>query len=194
MAELTDNFNYLQPTSFKLTVDRTNYPNLEFFLQSFVHPGMIMNSVEVPYKKITGIPFIGDKLTFNELQANMLLDEDMKSYDEMYSWMRRILDVGNVTAYEASRGTPPSMADITLTILSSHNNVTRQIRYIDCIPTALTDIQFESTSGGESFLVFGASFRFSYFELVGATYTSNVDGSPSITINRSIAGAEITES
>lgn len=194
MAELTDNFNYLQPTSFKLTVDRRNYPNLEFFLQSFIHPGMIMNSVEVPYKKITGIPFIGDKLTFNELQANILLDEDMKSYDEMYSWMRRILDVGNVTAYEASRGTPPSMADITLTILSSHNNLTRQVRYIDCIPTALTDIQFESTAGGESFLVFGASFRFSYFELIGATYRSNVDGSPNITVNRSIAGAEITES
>jgi len=194
MAELTDNFNYLQPTSFKLTVDRQNYPNLEFFCQSFIHPGMIMNAVEVPYKKITGVPFIGDKLTFNELQANILIDEDMKAYDEMYSWMRRVLDVGNVTAYEANVNLPPSMADMTLTILSSHNNLTRQVRYIDCIPTALTDIQFESTAGGESFLIFGASFRFSYFELVGASYTTNVDGSPNITVNRSVAGAEITES
>jgi len=194
MAELTDNFNYLQPTSFKLSVDRRNYPNLEFFLQSFIHPGMIMNSVEIPYKKITGIPFIGDKLTFNELQANILLDEDMKSYDEMYSWMRRLLDVGNITAYEANQDLPPSMADITLSILSSHNNLTRQVRYIDCIPTALTDIQFESTSGGESFITFSASFRFSYFELVGASYTTNVDGSPNITVNRSIAGSTITES
>ena len=66
MADLTQNFNYLQPTSFQLTVDRENYPNLQFFCQSFVHPGMIMNSVEVPYKKVTGVPFIGDKLTFNE--------------------------------------------------------------------------------------------------------------------------------
>jgi len=194
MAELTDNFNYLQPSSFKLTVDRQNYPNLEFFCQSFIHPGMIMNAVEVPYKKITGVPFIGDKLTFNELQANILIDEDMKAYDEMYPWMRRVLDVGNVTAYEANVNLPPSMADMTLTILSSHNNLTRQVRYIDCIPTALTDIQFESTAGGESFLIFGASFRFSYFELVGASYTTNVDGSPNITVNRSVAGAEITES
>ena len=29
MANLTQNFNYLQPTSFKLTIDRKNYPNLE---------------------------------------------------------------------------------------------------------------------------------------------------------------------
>jgi len=186
MAELTQNFNYLQPTSFKLTVDRKNYPNLEFFCQSFIHPGMIMNAVEVPYKKLTGIPFIGDKLTFNELQANILLDEDMKAYDEMYSWMRRILDIPNATPTQRTADQPPSVADMTLTILSSHNNLTRQVRYIDCIPTALTDIQFESTAGGESFIVFGASFRFSYFELSGASYTTSVAGAPSITVERQL--------
>jgi len=186
MASLTENFNYLQPTSFKITIDRKNYPNLEFFCQSFVHPGMIMNSVEVPYQKITGIPFIGDKLTFNELQANIILDENLTSYDEMYSWMRRNLDIEMVTPTQRTADQPPAMSDMTLSILSSHNNTTKQVRYIDCIPTALTDIQFESTSGGESFVVFGASFRFSYFELVGASYTSNVDGSPSITVNRNL--------
>ena len=75
-----------------------------------------------------------------------------------------------------------------MTILSSHNNLTRQVRYIDCIPTALTDIQFESTAGGESFITFGASFRFTYFELVGASYTTNVDGTPSITVTKALAG------
>ena len=49
---------------------------------------------------------------------------------------------------------------------------------------SLTDIQIESPAGGESFVVFGASFRFTYFELEGASYTTNVDGSPSITVNR----------
>jgi len=184
MANLTQNFNYLQPTSFKITIDRKNFPNLEFFCQSFIHPGMIMNSVEVPFRKITGIPLIGDKLTFNELQANIILDEDMKAYDEMYSWMRRNLDIEFVNPTQRTVEQPPTMSDITLSILSSHNNTTKQVKYVDCIPTALTDIQFESTSGGESFVVFGASFRFSYFELSGASYVTNVDGSPSITVNR----------
>ena len=186
MANLTENFNYLQPTSFKITIDRTNYPNLEFFCQSFLHPGMLMNAVELPYKKVAGIPFIGDKLIFNEMQANIILDEDMKAYDEMYSWMRRNLDIDMVSPTQRSTSQPPAMSDITLSILSSHNNQTKQVRYIDCIPTTLTDIQFESTAGGESFITFGATFRFSYFELVGASYTSNVDGSPSITIERNL--------
>ena len=184
MANLTENINFLQPTSFKITIDRKNFPNLEFFCQSFIHPGMIMNSVEIPYQRITGIPLIGDKLTFNEMQANILLDEDMKAYDEMYSWMRRNLDVEHVSPVQRTNDQPPAMSDITLSILSSHNNTTKTIKYVDSIPVSLTDIQFESTAGGESFISFGASFRFTYFELSSASYTSNVDGSPSITVNR----------
>jgi len=168
MATLTNNINYLQPTSFKITIDRKNFPNLEFFCQDFTHPGMIMNAVEQPFRKLASIPFVGDKLTFNELLANIILDENMNAYDEMYQWMRRNLDNNEVTQLNADLNAkiPPTLSDITLSILSSHNNTTKKVRYIDCMPVALTDIQFQSTSSGTEFVTFGASFRFSYFELV----------------------------
>jgi len=165
MATLTTNINYLQPTSFKLVLDRTNYPNLEFFCQNITHPGMLLSSVEVPYQKIQGIPFPGDKLTFNELSANIILDEDMQGYTEMYSWIRRLLDTPERTPLNRAPSAPPHYADITLHILSSHNNTTKQIQYQDCVPTSLGDINFESTSTGDTFITFNASFRFSYFEL-----------------------------
>lgn len=172
MADLTENFNYLQPTSFKLTIDRRNYPNLEFFCQNVTHPGMIMSSVEVPYQKVSGVPFPGDKLTFNELSCNIILDENLKGYSEMFDWMRRLLDnnLNGVPSRTQRRGNamvnPPTYADITLSILSSHNNLTKQVRYIDCVPTSLGDIVFESTASGTEFIVFSSSFRFNYFELV----------------------------
>jgi len=166
MADLTTNFNYLQPTSFKMVLDRKNYPNLEFFCQSFTHPGMLISAVEVPFRKIAGIPQPGDKLTFNELSANVILDEDLEGYTEMYEWIRRILDTDMVSPLNRSDDLPAHFADISLMILSSHNNVTKQIKYLDCTPTAIGDIQFESTSGGDTFITFSASFRFSYFELV----------------------------
>jgi len=171
MATLTDNFNYLQPTSFKLTIDRRNFPNLEFFCQNITHPGMIMSSAELPYQKVAGVPFPGDKLTFNELSANIILDENLQGYSEMYNWIRRLLDtnMGGPLSRAQRRGNTlqaePTYADITLSILSSHNNLTKQVRYIDCIPTALGDIVFESTAQGTEFIVFNASFRFNYFEL-----------------------------
>ena len=169
MATLTENFNYLQPTSFKLVIDRRNYPNLEFFCQNVTHPGMLMSSVEGPFRRVAGVPVPGDTLTFNELNTNIILDENLTSYNEMFSWIRRLLQTnmgkggrGNIQ----SDVDAPTYSDITLSILSSHNNLTKQVRYIDCIPTSLGDIQFQSTSGGSDFITFNASFRFNYFELV----------------------------
>tara|TARA_B100001287_G_scaffold252866_1_gene235109 strand:- start:1245 stop:1814 length:570 start_codon:yes stop_codon:yes gene_type:complete len=165
---LTTNFNYLQPTSFKLIIDRKNFPNLEFFCQNVTHPGLIMPAAEMPVRRLQSIPFPGESLTINELSCNILLDENMESYSEMYNWLRR----NQVTDMEGqgfmNRGTtrnPPTNADITLSILSSHNNLTNQFRYIDAIPTSLGDIQFESTAAGTEFITFTATFRFSYFEL-----------------------------
>ena len=173
MADITENFNYLQLTSFKLTIDRRNYPNLEFFCQNVTHPGMLMSSVEMPYQKVAGVPFPGDKLTFNELSCNIILDENLQGYSEMFNWIRRLLDTNldrNVPTRAQRRGNamgnPPTYADVTLSILSSHNNLTKQVRYIDCVPVALGDIVFESTASGTEFIVFNAAFRFNYFELV----------------------------
>lgn len=165
MASLTQNINYLQPTSFKLVIDRKNYPNLEFFCQSVTHPGMLMTAVEVPYQKVAGVPFPGDKLTFNELSCNIILDEDLNGYTEMFNWMRRNLDNAQRNPIERLASTPPTYSDLTLSILSSHNNQTKQVKYVDSVPTSLGDILFQSTSGGTEFITFNTTFRFNYFEL-----------------------------
>jgi len=67
---------------------------------------------------------------------------------------------------------PPTNADITLSILSSHNNLTNQFRYIDAIPTSLGDIVFESTATGTEYISFNATFRFSYFEMMTVNGTT----------------------
>ena len=164
MADLTTNLNYLQPTSYKIVIDRKNYPNLEYFCQSFTHPGMIVNPTEVPFRKITGVPFVGNSLTFNELNATIILDEDMTAYNEMYSWMRRIVDEPSRRALDKTDDQPPTYSDITLSILSSHNNQTKSVRYLECLPVSLGDISFESTSSGTEFVTFTVAFRFTYFE------------------------------
>lgn len=170
MATLTENFNYLQPTSFKLVIDRRNYPNLEFFCQSITHPGMIINPVELAIPRLAGLPIPGETLTFNELSTNIILDENLEGYTEMYNWILRMvnrnIDDDTTRGLVVTDTGTPTYADITLSILSSHNNQTKQVRYIDCIPTALGDIQFESTADGQTFITFAATFRFNYFKLV----------------------------
>jgi hypothetical protein len=180
MVDLTTNINYLQPTSFKLLIDRQHYPNLEFFAQSVTHPGQQMSHVEVPFRKLS-VPQPGDTLQFGELTADIILDEDMNSYTEMFNWMRRNLD--NLTTNPLNRTSRDaySSSDITLSILSSHNNQIRQIRYIDAFPTDLGSVQFQSTTAGTEYLTFSVSFRFTYFELLG---TNSSTGSINTSLSR----------
>ena len=182
MADLTDNFNYLQPTGFKLVIDRKNFPNLEFFCQQVTHPGLIMPSAELPTRRMQGIPFPGESLTINELSCDILLDENMESYSEMYSWILRnqMTNLDNQSRMQKA-DKPPTYADITLSIMSSHNNTTMQVRYIDAMPTSLGDIQFQSTASGTEFITFIATFRFSYFELKTVSATGEITDSFSVT-------------
>ena len=82
--------------------------------------------------------------------------------------MRRILTQEELPAVKRNFRLKqvPTYSDITVTILSSHNNKTKEIKYIDSIPIALGDISFESTATGTEFVTFAISFRFSYFDLL----------------------------
>lgn len=161
-----NNLNLLQPTGFKITIDRKYYANLEFFCQSILHPSLMMNAAEVPIRRLSSLPLAGDKLTFSEFTCMIIVDENLNSYTEMYNWMQRIVENNEVSPFEAQRdNVPPTYADVTLSILSSHNNTTRKIIYRDCMPTMLGDMSLETTIGDVSYITFPASFRFTEFEI-----------------------------
>ena len=160
-----NNLNYLQPTAFKLTIDRKHFQNLEFFAQTILHPNLTMNPIEVPYQRISSVPFAGDKLTFSELTCMIIVDENLNSYTEMYNWMNRLVVTNERSPINRKDDIPPTTADITLSILSSHNNKTRTIRYLDCLPISLGDMTLETTGGDVQYITYPATFRFSTFEL-----------------------------
>ena len=160
-----NNLNYLQPTAFKLTIDRKHFQNLEFFAQTVLHPNLTMNPIEVPYQRISSIPFAGDKLTFSELTCMIIVDENLNSYTEMYNWMNRLVVTNERSPINRKEDIPPTTADITLSILSSHNNKTRTIKYLDCLPISLGDMTLETTGGDVQYITYPATFRFSTFEL-----------------------------
>lgn len=159
--------NFLQPTGFKMVINRKNFPNLQYFCQSFSHPNIGVNAAELAYKRISSVPFAGDKITFGELSVQVILDEEMNSYEEMYNWMERLVETKEKSAGASTMDyntAPPTYADITLSILNSANNMSREIRYIDCVPTDLSSINFEAV-GGDQFLTYTVGFRYTYFEI-----------------------------
>lgn len=165
-SSLTTNVNYLQPTGFKLSINRKYFPNLEYFAQSVMHPDTQISAIELPYKRIGSIPFTGDKLVYGEMTAMIIMDEELSAYREMYDWLKSFIEAPDVKPSQAENSTKgPSEADITVSILTSHNNVAKKIIYRNAIPTLLGDIAFEASQGDVNYITFPISFRFTYFDI-----------------------------
>ncbi|MDB4372587.1 hypothetical protein N9Z53_02305, partial [Mariniblastus sp.] len=153
---------------FKLIIDRKNFSNLEYFCQSIQLPSMDVPAAELPYSRLSTMPIAGDKLNFGTLECMVIVDENLNAYKEMFEWLQRIVQTNQASGLDRARAEstlPATNADITVSILSSHNNTTRTIRYIDCIPTAIGSLPMESTTGDTTIIALPVSFRFSYFEL-----------------------------
>jgi hypothetical protein len=163
MASLTDNINYLQPTGFKIILDRTYYQNLTFFATSFIHPSTALGTTIVGRSR-TDVRLIGDKLTFGDVQCNIILDEDMAAVTEMYDWMQNIVNNTRNSPTGRTQTERSTECDMSVIALNSMNNATKTITYKDAFPTALGDINFDTVSG-DNFITVPMTFAFTTFEL-----------------------------
>ena len=121
---LTDNKNFLQPTGFRIVIERELYGNLEFFSQSVTHPGSTVNAVELGIPRIQSMPFSGDTINYGDLTLTLILDEDLSAYREMQKWLEDCVYKKGETVNH----------DVTVIILNSHNNSCGKIRYKNAIP------------------------------------------------------------
>lgn len=150
----TPSKNFLQSTGFRVVIDREKYPNMEFFVQSFQHPGCSVDAVEQTAPTVTTLPVPGNRVTFGELNLNIIVDEDMESYKEMHDWLDRTVNSNDI------------YCDITLIVLTSHNNSNIEIKYRNCMPITIGPIEFNSTVADTRYLTFDSTFRFTHFEII----------------------------
>ena len=164
MAKLPSNINYLQSTQFKVIIDRKQFANLEFFAQSFSHPGVTLTSAPMPYKRIASIGLPGDTLTIDELQLQIIVDENMQSYIEMYNWAELLTqERTNLGPDVVPIPVISHEADISVLLMTNSNKLVKTIRYIDCVPTGIGNLNFASSTNEPQMVTFNASFRSEYF-------------------------------
>jgi hypothetical protein len=154
MTQLTDNFNMLSPTGFRLTIEAPTFSNLEYFITTVNLPTVNLPEVSAGYRNYQSF-VAGDTLTYDAIDIQFLIDEDMKNYVEVFDWMKSNANDNTSTKY-----------DIILTILSSHNNLNKQIRFVRAIPTSLGGAEFTTQATGIEYLQGTISFRYDYFEII----------------------------
>ena len=153
MADLTTNKNYLSPVSFQVTIDRSQFANLEYFCNKFSLPALDSSPVELGFRGYKG-KFSSDRPNYSEFTMGFVVTENMDNYLEIYNWIE-------YNAY----GNETIESDLILNVLTNHGNVNRQIRFIDCIPISLGSLEFDA-SAEINYLVSDASFAYTKFEII----------------------------
>lgn len=169
---LPQNINPLSPNGFNFSVSKI--PNITFFCQQANLPGLTFGEPEFanPFRSI---PVPGDIITYDTLQINFLIDEDMSNYRSIWNW---IIALGFPQSYEQyitfvsadQSGVLNELAknysDATLEILSSTNNIAATVQFVDIFPVSLDSVLFQSTNQDVPYLVGTATFRYSYYTFI----------------------------
>jgi len=151
---LTTNKNFLSPNGFQLKIDSTRYPNLEYFCSGVTLPSIGLTEVATPYGSINASE-PGDRLAFGDLIIKFNITENMDNYIETYEWIRSL--VVDDAAHKA---------DATLSILSSHNNVTKEIKFDAIFPVDLSEITFSATETEVAYVEANVTFKYTQFNFV----------------------------
>lgn len=166
------NINPLQSNGFQFSI--TKLPELTFFAQEVNIPGLSLPSPEMG-NPFANAPVPGDKLEFDNLNVQFLIDENMDNYLAIHSWM---IALGFPQQYEQyrTRFAPGATAgftelarnysDATLQILNSSNNPIRTIAFRDLFPIGLQTVTMQSTSTDTQYVIGNATFAYTYYEFV----------------------------
>ena len=79
----------------------------------------------------------------------------MENYIEIYNWMHDIINTG---------ASEDMKYDARLMILSSHNNVSKQIKFQSLFPTSLSAVAFDAQQSDVEYAQADITFKYTYFE------------------------------
>tara|TARA_B100000683_G_scaffold18630_1_gene18315 strand:- start:15269 stop:15793 length:525 start_codon:yes stop_codon:yes gene_type:complete len=149
--------NYVNPTAFKLIIDSQKYKNAQFMAQTVALPDIQLQGAvfQTRNRNIIEAP---DKIDYGIFDMTFLIDEYLVNYKEIHDWM-----VGLVT--EKDEGVRKER-DMTLQILSSHNNVIAELQFVNALPINLSSLPFDVASTDVVYLTANVSFQFDYFKFV----------------------------
>ena len=156
-VSLATEIGYARPTGFRLSIDRLKYPNAEFNVQLAGIPDISAEGAPMALPK-RNLAISPDKITYSPLQITFLIDEELINYTEIHDWI-----LGQVT--ESDDNILNKTRDMSLLIESSHNNVVKEIQFVDAYPTSLSSLIFDVRNTDMDYLAADASFEYSYFKV-----------------------------
>lgn len=158
--------NFLSPLNFKFKLKRA--PNLNFFIQQIIIPGVSLPSVDVN-NPLLRIPYPGDHVMYEELSITFKVDENLQNYLEIQNWIRGIgkvsyqeyATISNNKAYTGDG----IRSDISVTVLTSSKNPNYEIVFQEAFPISLSGLTFQTTAESIDYLEATAQFKYLIYDI-----------------------------
>jgi len=162
-TRVPQNTNYLQPTKFLLTFERTN--SVQYFCQAINLPGISLGQAPINLPT-ADIYAPGNKITYNQLNIDFNIDENLDtwSFDER----KRLTSLQNRYT-RTERTALKNYSDATLTVLNNLNNPKLRVRFVNAFPISLSDLQFDTKMSADDIMTATATFTYDYFEFESLT-------------------------
>lgn len=159
------NYNQLEAKSIELVIDRI--PNVNFFCTSASLPGISATAVRQP-TPFTDVKHTGDKLVFQPLIVNFIVDESMANWKEIFDWM---VSYGTPDNFEqfVNPSVPhrqqyrSKLSDARLLIPNNLYNTQHEYTFEDVFPIDISDIVFDTQISGVSNAVCTATFEYTQY-------------------------------
>ena len=183
-------FDYAQSNQFKVYLPI--FPLTEWFVVNCNIPGVTMGQGVVP-TPLTDVPFIGDKLTYDQFSMTFMVDEKLKNFIELHDWLVNmaapqknqqfmartsdyVIDSGQRTKfYTDIEGVSTEMSgntsdrelycDIQIFILSSKNNPVTKFTLQNAFPVSLSALDYSIQDADTNYIQCNVSFAFPFYTI-----------------------------
>jgi hypothetical protein len=167
---IPENISPLSPNGFMFSVQKL--PQINFFCQQVNLPGITLGAPEFG-NPFNVAPIPGDTLTYDTLDVQFLVDENMENYRAIYNWVvalgfpetyQQYLTFVNSNDLNQTSELAKNYSDASLVILGSNNKPSQTIQFHDAFPVSISSLTFQSTNQDVQYLVGSATFRYGYYK------------------------------
>ena len=154
--------NYLSPASFTVSIDRM--PNVEFFTQSLSIPGVSASPVELntPLRTFYAQQ---DKLTYDDLTLQFIVDEEMNNYTEVLRWLEGLGFPESTDQHKNYIADNILESDISVVITNSHKNPNMKFTFKNAFPVSLGSIDLNVNTQDIAYATCDVTFRYGSFQI-----------------------------
>ena len=185
LARQPDKLDYASPTQFRFGINQL--PKVEFFVTAVNLPGISLSTTTLatPFKDI---PVPGEKLDYDILTINFIVDEYLENYISLHNWITGLGFPESRSQFETFRdvtsNTPAKItstkraeaigtvipdrsmySDAFIMLLSNKNNPILQVNFEDIFPISLGALDYTQGATDVEYMSVSAEFAYKIYTL-----------------------------